>query len=90
MAFQSTLQIKKLDFFADSCAKINLPNATISYNFYPERSGRYSFNTIADISCNNAGHVLYGENRVYCQSNARGIWSEPVEEFRCIPTEQGE
>ena len=55
----------------------------------PDANGRYRAGTSADVSCD-GGYELYGSKSVYCGHSPYGIWSDPIERFRCIPSDQSE
>ena len=87
--YNTKLSQPKIDYCADSCARIIPPNVTVSFDNLTDTNGRYKAGTIATISCDD-GYELYGLDTVPCGTNLPGIWNHPVEQFRCIPSDQSQ
>ena len=69
----------------DTCAAVNLPNGTVTYDEDPLSNGRYPAYTYGDVLCNN-GFQLFGVEEIECFN---GYWDENVELCRCVPNDQG-
>ena len=87
------LVMLKMCYSSGTCARIIPPNVTVSYDRATDANGHYTEGTLANVSCAE-GFQLYGASRVYCGLHFNslatiGVWNEPIEQFRCIPSNQG-
>ena len=73
-----------------TCENTSPPGVSIHYFSNILNNGRYPHATGGELSCPD-GFTLYGipvqTIAIQCRE---GCWAEPVEKFRCIPSDQGE